>query len=70
MADEKKGPRETAAGLQRGEEDPSQPIANQGEQAKAEKAMDMHRDDRTQDDASVRAKNSRHDKMTADKWNQ
>ena len=28
------------------------------------------KDDRTQDDFSVRAKNSRHGKVTADKWNQ
>ena len=28
------------------------------------------KDDRTQDEFSVRAKNSRHGKVTADKWNQ
>jgi hypothetical protein len=28
------------------------------------------KNDRTQDDFSVRAKNSRHGKVTADKWNQ
>lgn len=28
------------------------------------------KDDRTQDDFSVRAKNSGHGKVTADKWNQ
>jgi hypothetical protein len=28
------------------------------------------KDDRTQDEFSVRAKNTRHGKVTADKWNQ
>ena len=30
----------------------------------------MRKNDRTQDDLSVRAKNSGHGKKTADKWNQ
>lgn len=61
------GPRETAAGLQRGGEDPTQPAAHQGEQ---DKAVDMHKNDTTQDESSARAKASRHGQVTADKWNQ
>ena len=34
------------------------------------KVTDLERDDRTQDDFSVRAKSTGHGKKTADKWNQ
>ena len=34
------------------------------------KADEVFKDDRQQDDASVRAKSSWHGKKTADKWNQ
>ena len=37
---------------------------------KAPQEQELEGQERTQDDASIRAKNSRHKKVTADKWNQ
>jgi hypothetical protein len=38
--------------------------------AKAPQVKELHAADKPQDEASVRAKSSRHKKVTADKWNQ
>jgi hypothetical protein len=38
--------------------------------AKTPPAKEQHGADKPQDEASVRAKSSRHKKSTADKWNQ
>ena len=56
------GPRETASGLAGGEA-PGTNGAPTGHQ-------DIHDASRQQDDAGVRASNTRHKKVTADKWNQ
>lgn len=75
MADDAKqqqGPRETAAGLQQGSEDPS--VVRGGGPAEGEvnpaSQSNMVDDRSTPDEQSTRAKSQNDDKVTADKWNQ
>jgi hypothetical protein len=57
--EQRRHPEKNDAGEQPGHRDP-----------KEQPAEELARPERTQDDFSVRAKNSGHKKKTADKWNQ